>query len=69
MSDIKFKIKKGLHFNGNCQFEGEIFLVSQTVPNYASDTGIKGQKSYDNNYLYVCVADNEWKRSPLSSWP
>jgi len=32
----------------------------------ASDAGTAGQISYDANYIYICVATNAWKRSPLT---
>lgn len=28
----------------------------------------QGQMSWDDQYVYVCVADNNWKRTELSSW-
>jgi len=38
------------------------------VPSSASDTGIKGQVAWDDNYLYLCVATNAWKRVAISTW-
>lgn len=32
----------------------------------ATDSGTAGQISYDTNYIYICVATNTWKRSPLT---
>jgi hypothetical protein len=32
----------------------------------ANATGTAGQISYDTNYIYICVATNTWKRSPLT---
>lgn len=31
-------------------------------------TGWKGEICWDNNYVYVCVADNTWKRTALQNW-
>ncbi len=34
----------------------------------ANSAGIKGMICYDDNYLYVCVANNSWKRIELIGW-
>lgn len=41
---------------------------SNDVPTTSGDTGITGTITWDNNYLYVCVATDTWKRTPLSTW-
>lgn len=37
-------------------------------PVSATATGTKGAKAYDANYLYICVATNTWRRTPLATW-
>ena len=37
-------------------------------PTSATSPGVKGQIAYDADYQYTCIADNSWKRSPLSTW-
>jgi hypothetical protein len=39
-----------------------------TVPETATSLGETGQIAYDNDYVYICIAPNTWKRSALSSW-
>lgn len=39
-----------------------------TAPSSASDTGTAGEIRYTSDYIYVCVATNTWKRSPLTTW-
>ncbi len=39
-----------------------------TAPGQPDDNGVAGQKAYDNNYLYICVATNTWRRTILASW-
>lgn len=34
----------------------------------SGDTGQVGEISWDENYIYMCVADNTWKRTSLASW-
>lgn len=43
-------------------------LDGGNVPTTASSTGVAGTIRYDANYVYVCIATNTWKRSPLSTW-
>ena len=38
------------------------------VPATRTSGGKAGQISYDSDYLYVCVADNIWKRVALATW-
>lgn len=38
------------------------------VPASATAAGSPGQKAYDANYLYICVAVNTWRRTALASW-
>jgi hypothetical protein len=33
-----------------------------------SDPGNSGEICYDNNYIYICVSEDTWKRSPLTTW-
>lgn len=39
-----------------------------SAPASASTPCSPGQQAYDANYFYVCVANNTWRRSSLSSW-
>ncbi len=43
-------------------------LRTAKTPANASDTCKQGEMAWDSSYIYVCVADNTWKRSALSSW-
>ncbi len=38
------------------------------IPETSSDTGDVGQISWDTDHLYVCVAQNTWKRTTLHNW-
>ena len=37
-------------------------------PSTASSVGVSGTMAYSNDYFYVCVAANTWKRTALSSF-
>lgn len=43
-------------------------IATTTTPASATMAGTIGTVAWDSNYMYVCVADNTWKRSALSSW-
>jgi len=38
------------------------------VPSATNSTGIAGQAAYTNNYLYICVSNNVWRRVQLGTW-
>lgn len=42
--------------------------ISNTVPGTADASGLPGTIRYDSSYIYVCVANNTWKRAALSTW-
>ena len=61
--------KSNASFSGNFTVESEsIRIQNSKTPSSSSDVGTQGQMCWDSNYLYVCVAENTWKRSSLASW-
>ncbi len=38
------------------------------VPASAVSTGKPGQMAYDADYIYMCIAVDTWKRTPLATW-
>lgn len=46
------------------------FKVSalNTAPSSSSDTGVLGEIRFTDEYIYVCVATNTWKRANLTTW-
>lgn len=47
---------------------GNTVLHNNYVPGSASSSGTAGQIVWDSGYVYVCVANNTWKRANLSTW-
>lgn len=48
---------------------GQFRLASPvTPPTSNSSSGVKGQITYDSSYIYVCVANNSWRRASLVAW-
>lgn len=43
-------------------------VKTTTVPSTANSSGVAGDICYDSSYLYVCVANNVWKRADLNTW-
>jgi hypothetical protein len=49
-------------------FGNRLSVRNSKTPASATASGIPGDICWDNNYIYVCVADNTWKRTYLSTW-
>jgi len=52
----------------NNVFEGFINIQGSGTPSSASANGNEGDIRWDDDYIYICVAPNTWKRSYLSTW-
>ena len=42
--------------------------ISNSSPANSTANGFIGNIRYDNSYVYICTANNTWKRSALSTW-
>lgn len=47
---------------------GLYFANVLNTPASSGAPGIKGEIRVDSSYIYVCVANNVWKRASLSTW-
>jgi hypothetical protein len=43
--------------------------LSSSPPSDATANGKAGTITYDANFIYVCIADNTWKRVAIATWP
>lgn len=43
-------------------------ISTPKTPSSAADTGVTGEITWDNDYIYVCVATDTWKRVAISTW-
>lgn len=43
-------------------------IVAVEAPASASSQGTPGQVAYDSTHVYICVAQDTWKRASLSTW-
>jgi hypothetical protein len=47
---------------------GSLTVTTPHTPATAFDACVAGTIAWDPNFVYVCVAHNLWKRSPLAAW-
>jgi hypothetical protein len=52
---------------GSVRIYGDLQLTTKT-PASASATGTVGTITYDNDYIYICIATDTWKRVAISTW-
>jgi hypothetical protein len=43
-------------------------LFWTSVPASTTNSGTSGQVAYTNNYLYICISNNTWRRVQLGTW-
>lgn len=44
------------------------FRLGNNAPAAANSSGTAGSIAYDSSYVYICIANNTWKRAALSTW-
>jgi len=54
--------------NSNVIIGGNLIISNSYVPTANNSAGSQGQISYDSSYVYVCIADNNWRRANLAIW-
>lgn len=42
--------------------------IGGQAPSSSDAEGHKGQIAFDENYIYVCVDENSWKRAALTTF-
>jgi hypothetical protein len=58
-----------LNVEGDCAISGNYVRIgTDSTPASAGADGAKGMIRWDENYIYVCVATNTWKRVSISTW-
>jgi len=70
---VAYSGTKSLAFTNSVTFSnvtstGTLIIASPTVPAATNSTGVKGQIAFTNNFLYICVASNTWRRIQLGTW-
>ena len=49
-------------------FPNGVRIQNTYTPTSSSGTGSKGSVCWDNNYIYICIARDTWKRTSISTW-
>ena len=52
---------------GSVRVYGDLQVTTKT-PASAAATGTVGTVTYDNDYIYICIATDTWKRVGISTW-
>lgn len=47
---------------------GPQIKISNVAPSNSTSNGLNGSIAYDTNYFYVCISNNYWLRTSLSTW-
>lgn len=45
-----------------------LMVTALSAPSTSISLGTKGEIRIDNDYVYICIDTNLWKRSPLTTW-
>lgn len=45
-------------------FGGAIIIGNPSIPTSSNSSGSTGMVAYDENYIYICVGINDWRRTP-----
>ena len=55
--------------NNILKINGKLILQKNNgIPETSTSSGLQGQIAFDDDYLYICVQNNVWKRLPLNNW-
>ena len=66
--DQSVKVAASPTFGGLTVDSNSIRVTTAKTPANSADTGNEGEICWDIDYVYVCVASNNWKRFALTSW-
>ena len=47
----------------------EAVEVAQVFPTATNSPGKAGQVAFDTTHLYICIAENTWRRATIGTWP
>lgn len=52
----------------NISVTGNLVINDNYVPIANTDPGTPGQIVWDEDYVYICIAEDSWKRANLAAW-
>ena len=53
---------------GVCNWGDTYRQVTPRTITASNDAGLPGEICWDADYIYICVANDTWKRGALSTW-
>lgn len=56
------------NYPGDVKINGNLTVAGTYVPASANSTGVTGQLAWDSSHVYICVAENTWKRANIATW-
>ena len=57
-----------LVINGDITIAGRVTFANNNVPYNQYSQGTQGQIVYGEDYIYICIQPDEWKRVAISTW-
>lgn len=48
--------------------DSEEVVIAQVFPTAVNSPGKSGQIAFDTTHVYVCIAENTWRRASLFTW-
>jgi hypothetical protein len=61
-------VGRNAEIDGRCHADSFKVEGLNTAPGSATADGKQGEIRYTADYIYVCVSENNWKRTALTSW-
>ena len=68
LTNLMANVSVNAVFTQNTTVKTLYFSNTTNAPANSSANGVRGEVRVDSSYVYVCVANNTWKRSELTSW-
>lgn len=68
LTNLMANVSVNAVFTQNTTVKALYYSNTTNTPANSSATGVRGEVRVDSDYVYVCVANNTWKRSALSTW-
>jgi hypothetical protein len=63
------KPSEKLHVAGNIYSGGTyMYIANKFTPGSSAANGTTGAIAWDNDFIYVCIGTNSWRRAGLTSW-
>ena len=57
----------GTNINDTTIITDTLKFSSPYVPATPTSAGTEGQLAWDENFIYICIADNNWARTNIST--